>query len=292
LCKRGELTLWFSEKAIEVWHAPASPRPGGRRIYSDLAIETALTIRSVYWLGLRQTEGFLRSVSALLGLSIRIPDHSTLSRRAKPLECLRSPSITRKGPVHLLIDRTGLKVHSGNDPSEATTSSHRSWRKLHLSVDAGTGEILASEVTTHRVSDSTQVRELLSQIPCALASMTADGAYDSSSVYEAVEERCSDLPTIVVIPPRRNARMRGKPGPGQRDQTIQSIRDIGRRRWQKDSGYTRRSLVETAISRYKVLIGRRLRGRTLPTQRTEANIACAIINKMTRLGMPDSYCAA
>ena len=79
--KRGELTLWFSEEAIEAWHAPASGKPGGRRIYSDLAIEAALTVRTVYRLGLRQTEGFLRSVSALLNLEIRIPDHSTLSRR-------------------------------------------------------------------------------------------------------------------------------------------------------------------------------------------------------------------
>ncbi len=71
--------LWFSEEAIEAWHAPASGKPGGRRIYSDLAIETALTVRTVYRLGLRQTEGFFRSVSALLNLEIRIPDHSTLA---------------------------------------------------------------------------------------------------------------------------------------------------------------------------------------------------------------------
>ena len=293
LCKRGELTLWFSEEAIEGWHAPASSKPGGQRIYSDLAIETALTVRAVYRLGLRQTEGFLRSVLALLALNVRIPDHSTLSRRSKHLDNIRACVSTANGPVHVLVDSTGLKVHSGRECPDQTRS-RRVWRKLHLAVDAVTGEVLASEVATHRSADSTLIRGLLSRIPSARASMTADGAYDVRSVYEAIDARPSDQPTKVIIPPRRNARLSGKSGRVlyQRDQTIPSIRDIGRRRWQKESGYTRRSLVETAIYRYKTIIVRRLRSRTLPSQMTEARLACAIINKMTQQGMPDSYCAA
>ena len=101
LRKRGDLTLWFSAEAMKAWHAPGSGTPGGQRVYSDLAIETALTVRSVYHLGLRQTEGFLRSVSTLLGLEIRIPDHSTLSRRSRALAPVPLCPGGGSGPGHV-----------------------------------------------------------------------------------------------------------------------------------------------------------------------------------------------
>lgn len=110
---RGDLTLWFSDDAIQAWEAPASCQPGGQRIYSDLAIETALTVRAVYGLALRQTEGFLKSISKLLGLRIRIPNHSTLSRRSTQLERIRHCSAGAGRPVHILIDSTGVRVHRG-----------------------------------------------------------------------------------------------------------------------------------------------------------------------------------
>ncbi len=163
LRERGNLTLWFSEDAIVAWHAPASGKPGGQRVYSDLAIETALTVRAVYHLGLRQTEGFIRSVSALLGLKIRIPDHSTLSRRSMMLAPVNIiPAGGSKDPVHILIDSTGLKVHRGRAPRDKR--NRRQWRKLHLVVDADTGDILASELTTRRASDCAQVPNLLAEI--------------------------------------------------------------------------------------------------------------------------------
>ncbi len=107
LRKRGELTLWFSEEAIEAWHTPSSGKPGGQRVYSDRAIETALTVRTVCHLDLRQAEGFLRSVSALLNLETRIPDHSTLSRRSVMFAPAQISPTGSDGPVHILIDRTG-----------------------------------------------------------------------------------------------------------------------------------------------------------------------------------------
>ena len=115
LRRRGDLTLWFSDEAIKAWHAPTDAKPGGQRIYSDLAIETALTVRAVYGLALRQTEGFLKSVSTLLGLSSRIPDHSTLSRRSKQLNRICNCSTDAGGPIHILIDSTGLKIHRGTE---------------------------------------------------------------------------------------------------------------------------------------------------------------------------------
>jgi len=292
LRKRGDLTLWLSAESTEAWHAPGSGTPGGQRVYSDLAIETALTVRSVYHLGLRQTEGFLGSVSTLLGLGIRIPDHSTLSRRSRTLTPIQIGSSGQRGPVHILIDSTGLKVHRGCEPRPKR--NRRQWRKLHLVVDADTGDIVASEITTRGASDGAQVPKLLAGITREIASVMADGAYDTRRVYSSIETRPSSGPTQILIPPRRNARSAPRSG-GQstqsRDQIVQRIRQLGIRRWRKSSGYMRRSLVETAISRFKMVLGPRLRSRLMASQRAEARIGCKILNRMTALGMPDSYCA-
>ncbi len=166
----------------------------------------------------------------------------------------------------------------------------RSWRKLHLAVDPNSGEILASALTTTEEGDASQVSPLLDQITSPNASVTADGAYDGEPVYRAVAARQPDPPVAVVIPPRATA----VPGPTtdttptQRDRHIRTIRDRGRLGWQKAVGYGRRSLGETAVSRYKTIIGRGLRARTLPAQKTEARVGCSVLDRMTRLGMPVS----
>ena len=185
LRRRGDLTLWFSEEAIAAWQAPAGEKPGGQTVYSDLAIEAALTIRLVYGLPLRQTEGFLQSISTLLQLGLRIPDHTTLSRRSKRLN-VRMPPPADLGPVHIIIDSTGLRVHSGNVPS-SSPPKRRAWRKLHIVVNADTGDILASALTTHRARDAAQVPVLVAQVDDPLASAMADGAYDTVPIYAAIE---------------------------------------------------------------------------------------------------------
>ena len=166
----------------------------------------------------------------------------------------------------------------------------RGWRKLHLAVDPGSGEILACELTSNEEGDASQVGPLLEQIPGPIASVIADGAYDGEPVYRAVAERQSDPPAAVLIPPRATAVPSAAAGtaPRQRDRHVELIRDKGRMGWQKAVDYGRRSLGETAISRYKALIGPSLRARTLPAQKTEARAACAVLNRMTRLGRPMS----
>lgn len=230
---------------------------------------------------------------ALLQLDILIPDHSTLSRRSKQLDRLHIRSEAPGGPIHILVDSTGLKVHRERE-CVGPPGNRRTWRKLHLAVDAVTGEVLASQVTTDQTHDSSQVPGLLNQIHGEIASMMADGAYDAMPVYKAVNEHSCGQRAKIVIPPRRNAKVsRVCDGlTGQRDHSVLAIRTMGRRRWQRESGYNQRSLVESAISRYKRIIGRRLRNRTLASQRSEVKIACAIMNTMTLVGMPDSYCAA
>src|SRR4051794_32234596 len=167
----------------------------------------------------------------------------------------------------------------------------RTWRKLHLAVDPSTGEILASELTSNDEGDASQVGPLLVQIPGPLGSVTTDGAYDGEPVYRAVAERQPDPPVAVIIPPRATATLSAAAvgfTPTRRDQHIQMIRDKERLGWQTAVGYGRRSLGETAMFRYKAVIGRGLRARTLPAQKTEARVGCAVLNRMTRPGMPTS----
>ena len=173
LRQRGSLTVWFTDAAIAAWRAEPRTTPGGQAHYSALAITTALTLRAVFRLALRQTEGLIGSIIRLLGLELAVPDHSTLSRRAETLQVPR-PRPGRE-PVHLLVDSTGLKLCG---PGEWLIEKHgmrtrRSWRKLHLGMDADTGRIVAVELTTNDVDDGSQVG--VTARKCAQCTLSANG---------------------------------------------------------------------------------------------------------------------
>ena len=288
LQKRGDLTVWLSDAALDAWRAPASGKPGGQRTYADLAIEAALTIGMVFHLPLRQTEGFLRSLAQLLELDLPIPDHTTLSRRLRKLGEIQFRRIPRDGPIHLLIDSTGLRIHVGH---LRKPPKRRAWRKLHLAVDARTGEIVASDLSGHRTADCARVPVLIEQIDDRLASVSADGAYDAAAVYEAAQAKGQGHAVRVLIPPGRDAQLNPRPSAAQkeRNRNIRSIRELGWREWHTSSGYSKRSMVENTVFRYKTIIGRSLRSRTFDGQRVEVRLASKILNTMTLLGMPDSY---
>ena len=291
LRRRGDLTVWFDEEAIANWKADKTGKPGGQRVYSDMAIETGLVVRMVYKLAYRQTEGFLHSIASLLGLGIEIPDYSTLCRRSRLLrKKLRIPKAASTQPIHLMIDSTGLRIHVGN---ARKPPKQRAWRKLHIAVDRETGNIVASELTASRARDATRVPALLTQIQAPLVSVAADSAYDKEAVYEAIEAHSPGRRTRVVIPPQRNATLNQNSNTAmqERDRHIRAIERHGRREWYKLSGYTKRSMVENAVYRYKAIIGPEMRARTLARQRVEHRIGCEILNKMAALGMPDTYCA-
>jgi Transposase DDE domain len=199
------------------------------------------------------------------------------------------------GPLHLLIDSTGLKLFGqGEWQEEKHGRARRSWRKLHLAFDADTGEIAASILTGNHADDAGQVPNLLDQIEGEIASITADGAYDGEPVYQAAERRQPGQPPTVIIPPRSSAVLGAQADtpPSQRDRHIQLIRDRGRMAWQKATGYGRRSLAETGIGRYKAAIGPRLRARTLPGQQGEVTLAAAVLNRMIRTAKPASVRSA
>ena len=185
---RGSLTVWFTPEAIAAWRAEPRTTRGGQPSYSDLAITTALTLRAVFRLALRQTEGLIGSILQLLGLDLPVPDHSTLSRRAETLAVPRPKA--GSAPMHLLVDSTGLKL---DGPGEWLVEKHgarrrRAWRKLHLGVDAGTGRIEAVELTGHETDDGSRVGPLLDQVEGPVASFTGDGLLTSSVTGARVNE--------------------------------------------------------------------------------------------------------
>src|SRR3954451_10417543 len=284
---RGSLTVWFTAEAIEVWRAEPRTGRGGQPRYSSLAITTALTLRAVFRLALRQTEWLIGSVLQLLGLDLPVPDHSTLSRRAETLEVPRAKA--GSAPVHLLVDGTGLKLCG---PGEWLIEKHgtkrrRAWRVLHLATDADTGRIVASVLTDKDVDDGSQVGPLLERIEGAVTSFTGDGAYDRDDVYAEVAAR--HPAAAVVVPPRANAVPSETAGtaPTQRDRHLRCIAERGRMGWQRASGYNWRALVAADIARWKCVIGGGLRSQTEGRQATEVAIATNVLNRMLDFGRPE-----
>jgi hypothetical protein len=284
---RGSLTIWFTAEALEGWRAEARIGRGGQPRYSDLAIATALTLRAVFRLALRQTEGLIGSILQLLGLALAVPDHSTLSRRAETLEVPR-PRCGR-APVHLLVDSTGLRLcGSGRWLEEKHgTKRRRAWKMLHLATDADTGHIVASVLTSRDADDGSQVGPLLDRVGGSVASLTGDGAYDRDDVYAQIAARYPDA--TVVVPPRSSAVLSdmAETAPTQRDAHLRCIAERGRMGWQRASGYNWRALVEADVSRWKRVIGDGLRSQTDGRQATEVAIAANVLNHMLELGRPE-----
>ena len=287
LRQRGSLTVWFTEEAVAAWAAEPRTTRGGQPHYSASAIETALTLRAVSRLALRQTEGLIGSILQLLRLDLAVPDHSTLSRRAETLQVPRPRA--GKEPVHLLVDSTGLRLCG---PGEWLAEKHgsrtrRSWRKLHLGVDADTGRIVAAALTDKDADDGSRVGPSLDRMGGAVASFTADGAYDRDDVHAEVAARHPGA--AVIVPPRSGAvpSDTAETAPTQRDRHLQVIAGRGRLGWQKASGHNWRALVEAGIARFERVIGDALRSHTDGRQATEVAIAVRALNRMLELGRPE-----
>jgi IS5 family transposase len=286
LVDRGSLTLWVDRATLQAWQYQGPPQRGAQFRYSDTAIECVLTLRSVYHLPLRATEGFARSILGLMGLDLAVPDYSTLCRRANTLQITLPKKA--EGPLHLVLDSTGLKVYGEGEwkVRQHGYSRRRTWLKLHLAIDPETHEIQAAVVSEPGVTDAEAVPSLLEQVENPVASAGADGAYDRREVYEELERRGAEA----VIPPRRDAKIRrhgNKAGPRlARDENLRRIRKIGRAAWKKESGYHRRSLGETAMFRMKAIFGAGVSSRRPEQQAKEVGIRCRALNIMTHQGMP------
>jgi hypothetical protein len=286
LVSRGSLTLWVDAKSLDTWLDRDRPaRRGRQRLYADAAILCALTLREVYHLPLRATEGLVRSLLRLLALDLPAPHYSTLSRRARSLRLtLASRGRSIK---HLVIDSTGLKLYGEGEwqVRQPGWGRHRTWRKLHVSVDADSHELRAALITPKEVVDPRALPRLLKQVEGPVERVYADGAYDARGCYQAIHERRARA----IIPPRKGSAVWGDKYLRDRNANLRHVQELGAEGWKRKVKYHRRSLVETAIFRLKTLFSEKLRAREVERQRTEVLIRCLALNRMTGLGMPKSY---
>ena len=203
---RGSITVWFSEDALESWEHPNDQVKVGRPFtYSDTAIECLLTIRELLKLPYRQTEGFSRSIVKLLDAEVTIPDYSSLAKRAGKLGVAFKVS-DKRGAIDIVVDSTGMKVYG---EGEWKTRIHgrakqRTWRKLHLAVDADTREVVAELLTDNSSHDSQAVPALLDQIDQTVEKFYGDGGYDTWKVYDRLATEAIEP----VIPPQHNAKIK------------------------------------------------------------------------------------
>ena len=286
LVRRGDVTVWLSSEAIATWTPRRSGRRGGQPRYLDLAIETALTLRLIYHLPLRQAEGFLHALFGIMRLDLSVPDDTTLSRRSQHLRhCLR-PVPAGEG-LHLVLDSTGLSIVGAGEWAAAKHGGRgrRGWRKRHLGVDPS-GVSRVHTLTEATSDDATTALDLLTAVKSPLVRVTADAAYDTVAVYETATARGA----TVIIPPAKTANVSGHgPRSPARDRTMTWVKQLGRRRWRQVSGYHRQSRVENACFRDTSIIGDGLRARSPDRQGSEDVLGCAILNRMTALGRPVSY---
>lgn len=243
---------------------------------------------------LRQVQGFAKSLFKSNRQNLRVPDFSQLSRRAKKIKA-KLHRFKRGEKMHLLVDSTGLKIYGEGEWKVRThgAGKRRTWRKLHIAMNADNFEIVDEELTTLKTHDSHAAETFLENIKSqgeGIKSFRGDGAYDTHALYYACERQGIEP----IIPPREGAILVSETYKnvdclvGKRDRTVFDVRAIGKEKWKEMSGYHVRSLVECQMSRYKRIIGASLRSRNVANQDAEARIACSILNKMAALGMPDT----
>lgn len=293
LINRGNLTVWFSEDVVVGWYAKRQTKGRGRYFtYSNTCIELCLTLRTLYGLPLRSTQGFLEGLVKLLKLDLAVPHYSRLSRRASDLDIkIKRMQKSGKTPTDIAIDSTGLKIYGEGEWKMRThgKSKRRTWRKYHVSIDPDTHEVIALELTEANVHDSIPFKKLLKTAENeSIGKVYGDGAYTLKSCFDAIA-KVRGSPYIPVRTGTCIVRKNPSNGEKLRNQLIRDKRKAGgKKAWKKTSGYHKRSLVETHMFRLKTILGGKLKSRNFKNQKTEAKIMASILNKMTSLGMPDS----
>ena len=230
LRRRGDITIWFTEEAIDGWHPVKTGARGRPLLYANHAIETAILIRQVFSLPLRQTQGFMNSLARLMDAAISIPDFSSISKRSIDLARHVLSKALKPGSL-VIVDSTGLKVYGKDEwhQEKHGVPARRTWRKLHLAVDENY-QILACELTTPEVGDPTAVPDLLAQVEAPFDAFMGDGAYDGEPVSNAVLTKQPEAE--VVVPPHKTAVL-SDAGDTQRDEHIRAIEEHGRIAWQR-----------------------------------------------------------
>ena len=291
--KRGSLEVWVDEAVAKTWERKEKTGERGRpEEYQDSWIELILTLGMVYHQPLRQVTGFAQSFVKLNGWCVNVPHFTTLCRRRKTLN-IQVSSRRFSDTITVVVDSSGAKVYGEGEwkVRQHGASKRRTWRKFHLAVEPETLEILALEVSTNDVTDDEMLPVVLNAIDEAITieKVCGDGGYDRTNSYQAIKKRRAKA----VIPPRKDAKIQqhgnSNAPPLDRDQNLRRIRKVGRKRWKQEAGYHQRSLAETSVYRYKVTFGSTLNSRLFPSQTVEMKLGAKTLNRMSTLGMPDSY---
>ena len=289
--ERGSLTFWISPDVLAKWEVQEKTgKPGATPTYTNEAIVTMVSLKSVMGLPGRALCGFVKSIFKLMQVGLIVPDHTTISRRLKHLE-VRLPVKPASGKRHVVVDSTGVKVYGEGEwkARQHGVSKRRTWRKLHLAVDEATGEILSSAVTDNSCHDSEMLGGLLDEIEDPISQVDADGAYDTRHCYDFIEERGA----VAGIPPQRNAKNwfhgNRKTPRHPKDENLRKIRLVGRAKWKRLIGYHRRSLAETTMFRLKTAFGGKVSSRQMNRQENELKVQCLVLNRMIQVAKPDSY---
>lgn len=282
LCKRGSVTFWIDDSAVEAWQCKSHHGKRGRGFqFSDTAIETALMIKGIFSLSLRALQGFIDSIFALMNLPLRSPDYTSISKRSKTVQ-VKYKNKSKGSVRHIAIDSTGLKVLGEGEwkVKKHGAEKRRTWRKLHLAVNVDTHEVISAEVSLVNVGDSEALPTLLNPLRRKVHSVSADGAYDTKKCYEVLQNKGYKP----LIPPRKNAGYWEEGHP--RNEVVDALKNDSLAQWKTDSGYHDRSISETAMSRYKGLTSGTLSLRCYNAQVGEALANVKAMNKVLGLGMP------
>lgn len=287
LKQRGSITLWVDEEIEKGWYGQ------GKETYSDKSIETILTLKALFGMPLRMTEGYIKSLFNLMLIDLQIPDYTTVSRRSENIK-IKLNKRHDKEELNIILDSSGLKVYGEGEwkVRKHGWSCHRTWKKIHIGIDTD-GEIIALETTDNSKHDSYVIDNILNQEKRQINDFYGDGGYDKRNVYQALLNR--NIKNF-HIPPQKNAKIfihrNVKAPPHPRDENLRQIRKTTRAQWKRESGYHIRSLVENTMYRFKTSFGEHLSSRKERSQHNEVLVKCNILNKFYSLGMTESYLVA
>jgi hypothetical protein len=271
---RGSITFWLSDDIMEAWYAQPSDKRGAKQRYSDIAIETALTSRSVFGQALRQTEGLVNSLFDLMSIDLDAPDHTTLSRRSSGLKVILPKKLQRDELITIAVDSTGLKIYGAGEWFETKhgLSRRKQWRKLHITLNTSTLEVVEASLTDNSVGDPSEAKNHLKSMEYKVDEILGDGAYDCQTINNMI----GSLGGVVAVPPPKNAVVSKhfSEYPTQRDLHVKRIKQCGRSVWEIENKFSRRLLVENFMGRFKGIIGPKFRSRRFKSQKVEAAVGC------------------
>ena len=291
LINRVSISIWFSDDVIEKWNAKQSIKRGRPKIYSDEAILCMLMIKSVYKLPLRALRGFMISIINMLGLCLKTPCYTRISRRASELG-QEIKQLGNKKVTDIVFDSSGLKVYGEGEwkVKKHGKSKRRTWRKIHIAMCPNNHELIVSYLGENNEADCEVIPKIAKHLPKSIKRGYGDGAYDTDGCHAIFHSMGIES----IVPPKKGAILHeseSKPWMKSRNDAIRAIIGLGndddaRKLWKILAGYHKRSLVETGFYRWKTIFGDKLKSRKLTNQKGEVYAKSMAFNKMTSLGMP------